>query len=122
MINKFKIFEETAYEEALRKSQIKRDKYYVIVDMQRGLIESVQVHDTKESATNWIINFVHENFENFDNYDDVKDEFDPEELLNIFNERHSPDYEMYLYEEELSPPEKLNKRFALRKTTGKYNL
>ncbi len=39
------------------KVKVKRDKYYVVLDMERGVVESITVFDDKESAYNWIRNF-----------------------------------------------------------------
>lgn len=101
----------------------KSDMRYVIIDMERGLIESIQVFNDKESAHNWVRNFIYENFEGNDCLEDIKGVFDPEELLNLFNERWAPDYEMYLYD----TPEridfvKLDRDIELQMTTKKYNI
>jgi len=110
MINNFKQFENTS------------DRYFSIIDMERGNIQSVQIHESEQSASNWIINFVHENFKDDGVYDEVEDVFDPYELLELFNERCSPDYEILLFESSLEPSTKLDKQLELRKTSNKYNL
>jgi len=112
MINKFKQFEN------------KNEEFYIIIERERGNIEGVQIYDDRESAYNFIRNFIHENISSFipESYDDIKDEFDPQILLDYFNGRNSPNYEMYLYKESLLSRMKLDKHLELRMNSNKYNL
>jgi len=104
----------------------KSDTYYIIIDMERGVIENTQVYDDKKSAYNWIRNFVHENIlympeERY--YNEIKNEFDPYELLDFYNEIQKINgFEMHLIKQTLSPQTKLDKDLELRMTSDKYNL
>jgi len=112
MINSFKQFENNS------------DSYYIIIDMVRGNIEHVEVFDKKESAYNYVRNFVHENISTHspEDYDDIEDEFDPDELLEYFNDRNAPDYEVFLKGPHKLSNETLNSNLELRMNSNKYNL
>jgi len=110
MINKFKQFEN------------KSNMRYVVIDIESGIIESVVFFDDKESAYNWVRNFVYENFESMECLEDLDGVTDPYELLQEFNTRWAPDLEMYLHNAVVEPPVKLNKSIELRMTTKKYNI
>ena len=110
MINNFKQFENNS------------DTPYVVIDMERGVIESVTVFNDKESAYNWVRNFVYENYDAHGLLEVLGNETDPYELLLEFNDKWGPEIEMYLEEAELSPPVKLDKSIELRMTTNKYNI
>ncbi len=121
MIKKFENYKEL--------SKLKPTKtYYVITDMQDGIIEATLLFDNKKSAHNYIINMVHQidqNWieENDDSYN-CENIFDPYELLDYYNSKHGiqSGIQLFLSETTLQEPQILSNDLKLKMSANKYNI
>lgn len=112
------------------KESIKSKTYYIIIDMGDDIDDTYTLlFDNKESAYNWVRNYVHQIFESEANevgeYDYIcKNEFDPYELLDLYNDKYGTQNgrRLFLKTTTLQPEEKLNKHLELQMSTKKYNL
>lgn len=122
MIKKFE-----NYEEALKNSKPKDNKiYYIIIDIQDGIVESTLLFDDKENAYNWIRNFVHqieqsESNEIGEESYSYEDEFDPYVLIDFYNDKQSGN-ELFLQTTSLQPYQPLDKDLELKMNSKKYNI